>query len=56
VLGAFLSRPPKVKAASNRNFYIQKVQEGRNTNESIFSTGSIGFACTQTDCYVASTE
>jgi len=54
--GAYLSRPPKVKAAGNRNFYVQKVQEGRNTNQSIWSTGFIGFACTQTDCFVASAE
>jgi uncharacterized protein YxeA len=55
-LGAYFSHPPKVKAAGNHNFYVQKVQEGRNTNQSIWSTGYIGFACTQTDCFVAIAE
>jgi hypothetical protein len=54
-LGAFLSRPPRVQASAH-NFYVQKVEEGRNTNRSLWSTGYIGFACTQTDCYIASTE
>jgi hypothetical protein len=56
LLGALLSHPARVKAAGNHSFYVQKVQEGRNTNQSIWSTGYIGFACTQTDCYVASAE
>lgn len=55
-LGAFLSRPPRVKAAGSHNVYVQKVQEGRNTIQSLWSTGYLGFACTQTDCFVATTE
>jgi hypothetical protein len=47
-LGVFLSRPPSVKALSG--IRLQKVSEGYNT---VIGSDYIGFACTQTDCYIA---
>jgi hypothetical protein len=48
-VGAFLTRPPKVKAATV--FHIQKVTEG---SKMIAWDDYVGFACTQQDCYIVS--
>jgi len=54
-IGAYLSRPPKVKAEVYSYYiHVQKVTEGSNVKS---ATGGnhqiIGFACTAQDCYVA---
>ena len=48
-LGASLFRPPSVKAMTG--IRVQKVNEGYNA---VIGSEYLGFACTQTDCYVAS--
>lgn len=56
-LGASLSRPPQVKAIGSALYInVQKVQEGNNVKSPLTGSTYIGFSCTQTDCYVASTE
>lgn len=56
-LGAFLSRPPKVHAIGSQYFIsVQKVHEGNNAKSPLTGSQLIGFACTQEDCYVASTD
>lgn len=57
VLGAFLSRPPHVKAMGNALYvHLQKVHEGDNMKGAFYGSTFLGFACTQQDCYVATTE
>jgi hypothetical protein len=53
-LGAYLSRPPKVKAQGVYSYSInvQKVKEGSNAKATV-SHQIIGFACTAEDCYIA---
>ena len=48
-LGAFLTRPPQVKAAAT--VYLDKVTKGPNV---VVGSVIVGFGCTQEDCYVAS--
>jgi hypothetical protein len=48
-LGALLAHPPKVKAVGT--VYVDKVTDGPNA---IAGGEVVGFACKQTDCYIAS--
>lgn len=50
-LGAYLSHPPQVKAALS-GIRLQKVRDGYNT---VLGSQVLGFACTQEDCYIATT-
>jgi hypothetical protein len=54
-MGTFLSRPPQVKAASSM-VNLQKVEEGNNPKTLLSGSRYLGFACTQTDCYLATTD
>jgi len=55
--GTYLSRPPKVHAIGSRYYInVQKLEEGQNVKSSLAGSRYLGFSCTQTDCYVASTE
>ena len=51
LLGAFLARPPQVKAALS-GVRVQRVTEGYNT---VQGSQVLGFACGQEGCYVATT-
>jgi hypothetical protein len=56
VLGMFLSRPPSVKAVSTPYIInVQKVQEGDTVKSMTAGSRFLGFACTQQDCYIATT-
>jgi hypothetical protein len=57
VAGAFLARPPKAHAIGSTYFInVQKVKEGSNAKSALTGSHIIGFACTEQDCYVATTE
>lgn len=56
-LGAYLSRPPKVQAiGSPFQINLQKVEEGNNNKTINSGSKFLGFACTQEDCYIATSE
>lgn len=51
--GAYLSRPPKVKAATN--FHLQKLRTSQFGDAITFIVSNddyVGFSCTAQDCYI----
>ena len=57
IIGAYFGNPRAVKAIGSSYFIsVQKVHEGNNAKSAISGSQVIGFACTQEDCYVATTE